>query len=150
MSTWCWVISPFNDFAFFWVIAVNTVDNLQFLIFIYAVLLPYLCSVSLCNSRKNLSSFWILKIKTLTLHQVQRTNMHHHAKFHHDHWNVAKFDLIQCSSFSNMKRSIFCPFGLKTPIHASQIGILGDFTPYVGSSMNETPKRHILVWVCVA
>jgi len=43
-----------------------------------------------------------------------------------------------------MKLSIFCPFGLKTPIHAPKIGVFGDFTPKMGSNVNETPKRHIL------
>ena len=28
-----------------------------------------------------------------------------------------------------MKLSIFCPFGLKTPIHAPKIGFSGNFTP---------------------
>ena len=36
---WCWIISPFYDFCIFWYVAVNTVDKLQFLSFIFAVLL---------------------------------------------------------------------------------------------------------------
>ena len=32
------------------------------------------------------------------------------------------------------------------PIHAPKIGVLGDFTPKMGSSVNETPKRHIFGW----
>jgi len=43
-----------------------------------------------------------------------------------------------------MKLSIFCPFGLKTPIHAPKIGVLGYFTPKIGSNINISPKRHIL------
>jgi len=39
-----------------------------------------------------------------------------------------------------MKLSIFCLFGLKTPIHAPKIGVFGDFTPKMGSNVNETPK----------
>ena len=42
MSTWCWVISPFNDFCGFRSVAVNILDKLQFLICIFAVLLPNL------------------------------------------------------------------------------------------------------------
>jgi len=48
-----------------------------------------------------------------------------------------------------MKLSIFCPFGLKTPIHASNIGVFGGFHPKMGSNVNETPKRHILARVRV-
>ena len=48
-----------------------------------------------------------------------------------------------------MKLSIVCPFGLKTPIHAPKIGVLGYFTPKMGSNVNETPKRHILARVRV-
>ena len=32
-------------------------------------------------------------------------------------YRCAKFGWNRCSSFDNMKLSIFCPFGLKTPIH---------------------------------
>jgi len=39
-----------------------------------------------------------------------------------------------------MKLSINCPFGLKTPIHAPKIGVLGDFTPKMGNNVNEPPK----------
>ena len=42
-----------------------------------------------------------------------------------------------------MKLSIFCLFGLKTPIHTAKIRVFGDFTPKMGSSVNETPQRHI-------
>jgi len=35
-----------------------------------------------------------------------------------------------------MKLSIFCPFGLKMPIHAPKIGVLGDFTPNTLSILN--------------
>jgi len=42
-----------------------------------------------------------------------------------------------------MKLSIFCQFGLKTPIHASRIGDLGrELTPNTGSNITETHKRH--------
>ena len=91
-STW----SPFNDFCGFWSVAVNIMDKLQFLIFIFAVLLPNLCNVLLCNYRTYLSSLGLSilstaavrhtrlsKIKTLTLRQVLGANyMHHRAKFH--------------------------------------------------------------------
>jgi len=36
MSAWCWVISPFYYFCSFWSMAVNTIDKLQFLSFIFA------------------------------------------------------------------------------------------------------------------
>ena len=48
-----------------------------------------------------------------------------------------------------MKLSIFCPFGLKTLIHAHKIGVFRGFTPKMGSNINETPKRHILARVRV-
>ena len=56
MSTWCWVISFFNDFCCFWSVAVNIVDKLQLLIF-----LTSMCNVSLCNYKIYFSSFLILK-----------------------------------------------------------------------------------------
>jgi len=46
-----------------------------------------------------------------------------------------------------MKLSVFCPFGLKTPICTPKTGVLGDFTFKMGSNINETPKRHTLVRV---
>ena len=41
----------------------------------------------------------------------------------------AKFGQNRCRSFENMKLSIFCPFGLKTPIDAPKIGVFGGFHP---------------------
>ena len=60
--------SWFYDFCGFWSVAVNTVDKLQFLIFIFAVLLPNL-STSSFDSYKNID--WI----------TSRIFAHHHAKF---------------------------------------------------------------------
>jgi len=42
-------------------------------------------------------------------------------------YRCAKFGLNRWGTFDNMKRSIFCPFGLKTPIHAPKIGVFGGF-----------------------
>ena len=40
-----------------------------------------------------------------------------------------------------MKLSIFCPFGLKTPIHAPKIRVLGVFHPQNGEQcQRNTPK----------
>ena len=55
-------------------------------------------------------------------------------------YRCAKFDRNRCISFDNMKLSIFCPFGLKTPIHAPKIGGFGGFHPKMGSNVNEPPK----------
>ena len=41
----------------------------------------------------------------------------------------AKFGWSRCSSLHNMHVFQFCKFGLKMPIHAPKIGVLGDFTP---------------------
>ena len=43
-----------------------------------------------------------------------------------------------------MKLLVFCLFGLKVPIHTPKIGFWGDFTPKMGSNINETSKRHTL------
>jgi len=40
-------------------------------------------------------------------------------------YRFAKFGLNRCSTFDNMKVLIFCVFGLKTPIHAPKLGLLG-------------------------
>ena len=42
-------------------------------------------------------------------------------------YGYAKFGWNRCSTFDNMKVLIFCAFGLKTPIHAQKIGVLGGF-----------------------
>ena len=46
-------------FAVFWSVAVNTMDKLQFLVLIFAVLLSKLCNVLLCNYTVSLNSFSI-------------------------------------------------------------------------------------------
>jgi len=61
-STWCWVILLFNDFCCFWSVAVNTMNKLQCLIFMFAVLLPNLCNVSFSNTRKFWSNYSIFTI----------------------------------------------------------------------------------------
>jgi len=58
--------------------------------------------------------------------------------------DCATFGCNRCSNFDSMQISIFCTLSMKMPIQAPKIGVLGDFTPKMGSSMNETPKRHIL------
>jgi len=57
-------------------------------------------------------------------------------------YRCAKFGWNRCSTFDNMKVLIFCAFGLKTPIHAPKIGVLGDLTLLVKSNINVTTKRH--------
>ena len=44
-------------------------------------------------------------------------------------YRCAKFGGNRCSSFDNMKLSIFCPFGLKTAIQAPKIGVFCGFHP---------------------
>ena len=41
----------------------------------------------------------------------------------------AKFGWYRCSGFDNMHVFRFCEFGLKTPIHAPKLGVLGFLTP---------------------
>ena len=43
-------------------------------------------------------------------------------------YHCAKFGWNRCSSFDNMHVFRFREFGLKTPIHAPKIGVLGDIT----------------------
>ena len=42
-----------------------------------------------------------------------------------------------------MQLSIFCLFGLKTPIHAPKLGFSWDFILKMRSNVNEVPKKHI-------
>ena len=56
--------------------------------------------------------------------------------------NVVENDALVSKTYK--KLSIFCSFGLKTPIHALKIVFLRYFTPKMGTNVNETPKRHIL------
>ena len=58
--------------------------------------------------------------------------------------DCAKFGCNRRSNFDSVQILIFCTISLKMPIHAPKIGFFGDYTPKRGSSMNETPKRHIL------
>ena len=41
----------------------------------------------------------------------------------------AKFGWNRCSRFDTVKVLLFCEFGLKMPIQAPKIGVLGLFTP---------------------
>ena len=66
-------------------------------------------------------------------------------------YRCAKFGWNQCISFDNMKLSIFCPFGLKTPIHAPKIGVLGIFHPQNGQQCRRNPqKAHLRVVTVLA
>ena len=56
-------------------------------------------------------------------------------------YRCAKFGWNQCSSFDNMKLSIFCPFGLKTAIHAPKIGVFGVFHPQNGEQCQRNPQK---------
>jgi len=55
-------------------------------------------------------------------------------------YNCAKFGCNRRSNFDSMQSLIFCTLSFKMPIHAPKIGVLGDFTPKMGSSIKETPK----------
>ena len=58
-------------------------------------------------------------------------------------YDCAKFGCNRRSKFDSMQILIFCTLSSKMPIYAPKIVLLG-FYPKMGSSMNETPKRHIL------
>jgi len=60
------------------------------------------------------------------------------ATSHDDHLMVSI--VVQNLVKINAVVSITCSFGLKTPIHAPKLGFSGDFTPKMGSNVNETPK----------
>ena len=46
-----------------------------------------------------------------------------------DLYHCAKFGWNRCSSFENMDVFLFLVFGLKTPIHAPKLRVLGFLTP---------------------
>jgi len=56
-------------------------------------------------------------------------------------YRYAKFRWIGCSSFDNIQLSIFCPFGLKTLIHAPKIGVFGRFHPWNGEQCQRNPQK---------
>ena len=71
-------------------------------------------------------------------------------------YHSAKFAYDRCSSFYNMNISIFGTFGWKIlitkisfgwiiPIHASKIGVFGQFDPVNGLLYQPSQKRHTLV-----
>ena len=55
--------------------------------------------------------------------------------------NCVKFGSIQCSGFDNSLH-IWLENAYLWPL----FGFFGAFGPYIRSDINETPKRHILVW----
>ena len=59
-------------------------------------------------------------------------------------YRCAKSGWNKCSRFDNMRVFQFHEFGLKTPIHAPKIGVLGVFDPLNGAQYQRNPKRHIL------
>ena len=85
------------------------------------------------NGRRNIfTPSWICWAPTGTTHDDHLM----HGLYRH-----AKFGSNQCSSFDNMKLSIFRPFGLKTPIHAPKIGVLGVFHPQNGEQCRRNPQK---------
>jgi len=58
----------------------------------------------------------------------------------------AKFGWNPWSSFDNTKVWVFHAFGLKMPIHTPKIMVFGYVIPKMGTYVNRTPKRYILVW----
>ena len=58
--------------------------------------------------------------------------------------DYSKFGCNRRSNFDSMQIFIFLRVKLENAYSSPQIGVLGNFTPKIGISMNETPKRHIL------
>lgn len=56
-------------------------------------------------------------------------------------YQFAKFGCRRCSTFENMTVWIFHAFGLKTPIHARKIRVLGEFDPLNGQKCQRIPKK---------
>ena len=64
-------------------------------------------------------------------------------------YHCAKFGWNRGSSFANMHVFRFREFGLKTPIHAPKIRVLGGFYTLNGERYQRNPERHILARVRV-
>jgi len=68
-------------------------------------------------------------------------------------YHRAKFGRNRSSSFDNMHVFQFREFGLKTPIHAPKIGVLGDLTPKWGRGKvgirRDHPRRRIEMKFCM-
>ena len=58
-------------------------------------------------------------------------------------YHRGRFGWHRYSSFDNMQVFIFCDLGLKTPIHAPKIGVLGDLTLQMGSYLMPTTKKAL-------
>jgi len=72
-------------------------------------------------------------------------HLNHPQRVHGDLYHCVAFGYNRCSTFDEMYVLIFVHlFGLKTPIHAYRIGVLGNLIPLMGSSINNYPKRYIL------
>ena len=59
-------------------------------------------------------------------------------------YDCAKFGCNRRSNFDSMQILMFCTLSLKMPIHDPKIGVWGNFTPKIESSMNKTPKGKSL------
>ena len=70
----------------------------------------------------NGSPFCICLGHIWTTHEGYLVGLYYHAKF----------GCNRCSSFEYMKVWFFCTFGLKTPISATKIRVLGEFNPLNG------------------
>ena len=144
-STWCWVISPFNDFCGFWSWILD---------FCSAVRGQW--SSSCQNSSKSVNR--LHRYGDLTDFAKWRPSAIldlSDAYWDHPQWPLgglyrrAKFGWSLCCSFDYMKLVIYRQFGLKKPIHAPKNCVSGNFTPKMVSNINETPKRHTLARVRV-
>ena len=61
-------------------------------------------------------------------------------------YRCAKFGWNRCSSFDNMHVFRFHEFGLKTPIHAPKMGVLGGgFDPLNGGLSHRDPQKALMV-----
>jgi len=47
----------------------------------------------------------------------------------------------RCSNFDNTQILIFCALSLKMPIHTPKMGVMGDLTPKMGTSIERNPQK---------
>ena len=59
-------------------------------------------------------------------------------------YHCAKFGWNRCSSFDNMHVFRFHEFGLKTPIHAPKLGVLGENRVSCGAILTQTNSYLLL------
>jgi len=89
---------------------------------------------------RDIAIFRFLKMATFRHLDLCGAYLDHPLRVLDGLYHSTRFGCNRSSSFKNMKVWMFHTFGLKTPIHASKIGVLREFDPLDGHHYKRNPK----------